>query len=270
MAMWQWIIDHKDGLMETGKAIIEIAILWVLAYQTYRLFKATRAAKIMLGLILAFVVLMFLTLMFKLTVISTLLTNVLVPGLAVVLVVIFQPELRTGLAKLGSHPIFSRIVKIQRVDFLETLCKAVSQLSNKRFGALFAIEREISLKPIEDSGVRLDAIFSPELAMTIFFPKTALHDGGVIIASERLEAAGCVFPVTAKEMNDRTLGLRHRAAVGISDETDAIVIVVSEETGAIALAYAGKLERNIEPDKLKGRLEELLNKNNEQDKKTAD
>lgn len=269
MAMWQWIVEHQEAIKNTAKAIFEIIILWVLSYQAYRLFKATRGAKIMLGLILAFVGLVLVTLLFDLTVIAFVITRVLGPGLAVALVVIFQPELRNGLAKLGSHPVFSRFVKLQRVDFLETLVKSVNQLSNKRFGALFAIEREISLKPYEESGVRIDAVFSPELALTIFYPKTALHDGGVIISGERIEAAGCVFPVTAKEMNDRTLGLRHRAAVGISDETDAVVVIVSEETGAIAIACGGKLERNLEVEKLKSRLEELLHGSNDNDKKAV-
>ena len=137
------------------------------------------------------------------------------------------------------------------MDFLDNFCKAVSKLSNQRFGALFAFERSISMKPIEDSGVKLDAIFSPELALTIFHTKTALHDGGVVISGDRISAAACVFPVSQKEMSDRTLGLRHRAGVGMSEESDCV--------GAIALAVGGKLERNLTPEQLKGRLEELLN-----------
>lgn len=198
-------------------------------------------------------------LFFQLNVISWILTRIFAPGLALALVVIFQPELRVGLAKLGSHPFFSSFAKLQRVDFLDNFCKAVSKLSNQRFGALFAFERSISMKPIEDSGVKLDAIFSPELALTIFHTKTALHDGGVVISGDRISAAACVFPVSQKEMSDRTLGLRHRAGVGMSEESDCVVVVVSEETGAIALAVGGKLERNLTPEQLKGRLEELLN-----------
>ncbi len=270
--MWQWIVSHQETLINTAKAIIEILILWVLSYQVYRLFRATRGAKILAGLVLGIVALIVLALTFNLTVIGFLITRIIGPGLALSLVIIFQPELRNGLAKLGSnlgnHRIFSRFVKLKQVDLLENLCKSALLLSNKRFGALFAIEREISLKPIEESGVRLDSLFSTELALTIFFPKTALHDGGVVISGNRIESAGCVFPVTAKEMNDRTLGLRHRAAVGISEETDAIVVIVSEETGAIAISHGGKLERNIDPDKLKERLEELLHGDNDNDQKT--
>lgn len=254
LGMWDWIVI-KDAL----RAVVEIFILWVFLYQIYRAFHATRGARIMVGLFACFLALVVLAFFFQLNVISWILTRIFAPGLALALVVIFQPELRVGLAKLGSHPFFSSFAKLQRVDFLDNFCKAVSKLSNQRFGALFAFERSISMKPIEDSGVKLDAIFSPELALTIFHTKTALHDGGVVISGDRISAAACVFPVSQKEMSDRTLGLRHRAGVGMSEESDCVVVVVSEETGAIALAVGGKLERNLTPEQLKGRLEELLN-----------
>lgn len=121
----------------------------------------------------------------------------------------------------------------------------MSKLSNQRFGALFAFERSISMKPIEDSGVKLDAIFSPELALTIFHTKTALHDGGVVISGDRISAAACVFPVSQKEMSDRTLGLRHRAGVGMSEESDCVVVVVSEETGGDCPGRGGPGEPTI-------------------------
>ena len=242
LGMWDWIVI-KDAL----RAVVEIFILWVFLYQIYRAFHATRGARIMVGLFACFLALVVLAFFFQLNVISWILTRIFAPGLALALV------------KLGSHPFFSSFAKLQRVDFLDNFCKAVSKLSNQRFGALFAFERSISMKPIEDSGVKLDAIFSPELALTIFHTKTALHDGGVVISGDRISAAACVFPVSQKEMSDRTLGLRHRAGVGMSEESDCVVVVVSEETGAIALAVGGKLERNLTPEQLKGRLEELLN-----------
>ena len=245
LGMWDWIVI-KDAL----RAVVEIFILWVFLYQIYRAFHATRGARIMVGLFACFLALVVLAFFFQLNVISWILTRIFAPGLALALVVIFQPELRVGLAKLGSHPFFSSFAKLQRVDFLDNFCKAVSKLSNQRFGALFAFERSISMKPIEDSGVKLDAIFSPELALTIFHTKTALHDGGVVISGDRISAAACVFPVSQKEMSDRTLGLRHRAGVGMSEESDCVVVVVSEETGAIALAVGGKLERNLTPEQL--------------------
>ncbi|MEG0144326.1 MAG: diadenylate cyclase CdaA [Akkermansia sp.] len=258
--MWSWIGLDNEGIVNFIRAMVEIVILWLLFYQLYKAFHATRGARIMVGMVLCLLVVSLMAYFFEFNVLGWISTRVLAPGLAFALVVVFQPELRSGLAKLGSHPMFSKLVKIQRYEnFLDTFCKAVSLLSNKRFGALFAFEREISLKNIEESGVMIDSIFSPELTMTIFYTKTALHDGGVVLSGGRMVAAGCVFPVTSKEMNDRTLGLRHRAAVGLSDETDSVVVVVSEETGAISIAVAGKLERNIDIDQLKVRLDELLN-----------
>ena len=237
--------------------IIQIALIAFFVYQFMVWIKYTHAYTLLKGIL---VVLLFILVayIFKMNTILWIFSN-LASTLIVGVIVIFQPELRVGLAKLGSHPFFSSFAKLQRVDFLDNFCKAVSKLSNQRFGALFAFERSISMKPIEDSGVKLDAIFSPELALTIFHTKTALHDGGVVISGDRISAAACVFPVSQKEMSDRTLGLRHRAGVGMSEESDCVVVVVSEETGAIALAVGGKLERNLTPEQLKGRLEELLN-----------
>ena len=237
--------------------VLDILIVAFLIYKVLGFIRETRAEQLAKGL-LVLVVITMLSEVLHLYTLHWLLSGLMTVGL-VAIVVIFQPELRVGLAKLGSHPFFSSFAKLQRVDFLDNFCKAVSKLSNQRFGALFAFERSISMKPIEDSGVKLDAIFSPELALTIFHTKTALHDGGVVISGDRISAAACAFPVSQKGMSDRTLGLRHRAGVGMSEESDCVVVVVSEETGAIALAVGGKLERNLTPEQLKGRLEELLN-----------
>jgi len=159
-------------------------------------------------------------------------------------VVIFQPELRDALARLGSKSFFSYSSK-RRLAFIERLADAVIVLSKRRIGALFAIERGISLKKFLDTGVTLDAQFSPELALTVFHSKTPLHDGGMILADDRVAGAACVFPVTQREMHDRSTGLRHRAAIGLTEETDAVAVVVSEETGGISICVEGKLERNL-------------------------
>ena len=133
------------------------------------------------------------------------------------------------------------------------------QLSARRCGALFALKRDIDLKPFAETGIETDARLSAELITTIFHPKTALHDGGAIIEQGRLKAAGCVFPVTQKEVRDRAIGLRHRAAMGISEETDAIALVVSEETGALSICHRGRLEHDLEPEALRARLNQILN-----------
>jgi diadenylate cyclase len=131
-------------------------------------------------------------------------------------------------------------------------------LANKQFGALIAIERDTSIRVYEETGVVIDSHFSVELLLTIFHPKAALHDGGVIIRNGRIAAAACIFPVSQRETLDRSLGLRHRAALGITEESDAVAVVVSEETGAISICHRRRLERNFTPETFRQRLGEVL------------
>jgi diadenylate cyclase len=176
--------------------------------------------------------------------------------LALALVVIFQPELRRALAELGSHRFFS--FSGTEEASMDQLIEAMEQLSHKRCGALFALQRGIDLKPYAESGITMDAKLSAELISTVFHPKTTLHDGGVIVDQGRIVAAGCVFPVSQKDVNDRSIGLRHRAGIGITEETDAVALVVSEETGALSLCHKGKLEHNLEPEDMRRRLQEIF------------
>ncbi|NDG72137.1 MAG: TIGR00159 family protein, partial [Proteobacteria bacterium] len=176
--------------------------------------------------------------------------------LAIALVVIFQPELRRALTELGSHRFFTSAS--QESETIELITDAVFELSSKGFGALIAIEREISLKTIVETGVALDAKFSKELALTIFHPKTVLHDGGMIVSGDRIVAAACIFPLSQREDLDRNLGLRHRAGLGLGDESDAVSLVVSEETGQVSICHGGKIERNLSVEKFRQRLSQLL------------
>ena len=143
---------------------------------------------------------------------------------------------------------------------MDELVEVAQVLSKRRIGALVAIERGISLKDMLETGVELDAKLTPELMLAIFHPKAALHDGGVIfrLVDERIEGAGCVFPVSQKELLDRSIGLRHRAAIGVTEESDAIALVVSEETGHLSIAVDGKLEQNLSDEAFHQRLYELL------------
>ncbi|MBX7210919.1 MAG: diadenylate cyclase CdaA [Verrucomicrobiaceae bacterium] len=246
--MWHFLNEHwRNG--------VEILILAALAYHGYLFFRATRGARILTGL---------LVLLLSLTLISQLLDlgviNALLQGFSVFLVVgfvvIFQPELRRVLAELGSHRFFS----LNRPDpeSLDVLIEAMEELSHRRCGALFAIKGGIDLRQFAQSGVEVDARLSSELVTTIFHPKTALHDGGAIIDQGRIMAAGCVFPVSQREVQDRAIGLRHRAGMGVTEETDAIALVVSEETGALSICYQGKIEHDLEPEALRARLNRLL------------
>lgn len=235
---------------------IEILILATCIYQIYRAFRATRGAQILVGLGTILIVLSFVSTVFKFEVIQWIITRG-TAVLALALIVIFQPELRNGLARLGSKRIFSFSNKL-RIAFLERFADAVINLSKKRIGALFAIQRDVSLKEHLESGVILDAQFSPELAMAVFYPKAPLHDGGMIIADDRVAGAACVFPVTEREMQDRSTGLRHRAAIGLTERTDAIAVVVSEETGGISICENGVLQRNLTEKQFREKIAEIF------------
>ena len=247
--MWKILqVQWNDG--------IEIWLLATCIYQIYRAFRATRAAQILVGLGAILIFLTLVSSVFKFEVIQWIITRA-AAILAFALIVIFQPELRHGLARLGSKRLFSFSSK-RRLAFLERFADAVINLSKKRIGALFAIQRDISLKEQLDTGVVLDAQFSPELAMTVFHPKAPLHDGGMIIADDRIAGAACVFPVTEREMNDRSTGLRHRAAIGLTERTDAIAVVVSEETGNISICENGILQRNLTEKQFREKIEEIF------------
>ena len=237
------------------RAGIEILILWIGLYQLYKLFRSTKGSLIFIGVIAILAAVTSLAFIFELKVIAWILLRSAV-GIAFALVIVFQLELRQALARLGGS--FFSFSNVQKLEFAEGLTDAVMQLSHKRIGALIALEREISLKEYSENGVKVDAEYSPELTMTIFYPMTALHDGGVIVSKNRIASAGCVFPLSRNEMSDRTLGLRHRAAVGLSEEADCVCIVVSEETGNIAIAMNGVLERNLKEDEFKEKLEKIF------------
>lgn len=258
--MWEFVQQHwRDG--------VEILILAALAYHAYLFLRATRGARILTGLLVLLLSLTIISDFLQLKVISWLLERLSV-FLAIGLVVIFQPELRRILAELGSQ----RLFQMNRTDdaSLDRLIESMVELSHKRVGALIALQRGIDLKPFAETGVGLDAKISSELLNTIFHPKTPLHDGGIIVDQGLITAAGCVFPVSQREVRDRAVGLRHRAAMGISEETDAIALVVSEETGALSLSFKGKLEHDLEPEELRERLDFILSNGSPKDDEDRD
>ena len=237
------------------RSAIEISILWVFIYYAYLYFRGTRGAKVLTGFVLIFLTLTLVAQMLHLEVINWIIST-LTAFLAIALVVIFQPELRRALAALGTHYVFA--AAHQSRETVEVLTETVFELSNRQFGALIAIEREIDVRVFAESGVSIDCNLSQELILTIFQPKTPLHDGGLVIRNDRILAAACIFPVSQREDLDRSLGLRHRAGLGISEESDAIALVVSEETGIVSLCHQGRIERNFDPESFKRRLGELL------------
>ncbi len=242
-------------LSEHWRSGVEILLLTVLLYNAYLYFRATRGAKVLTGLAVVFISLTLLSQLLDLQVVGWLLKSLLA-FFALALVVIFQPELRRGLAELGSQRWFSS--EAQETDFVQNLAETALHLANRQVGALIAVERGTNLREDLQSGQEVDAIFSQALVETIFHPRTVLHDGGMIVHGGRIAACGCIFPVSQRENLDRTIGLRHRAGLGLAEETDAVVIVVSEETGAISLCCNGALERNLTPHVFKKRLGQLL------------
>lgn len=237
------------------RGLFEILLLTVGIYYGYLYFRGTRGAKVLTGLAIVFLTLTLISQLLNLTVIGWIVRSFSV-FLAVALVVIFQPELRRGLAALGGHPIFS--LTSEKRETVHDLAEAVTQLANKQFGALIAIERDTSIRVYEETGVALDSLLSVELMLTLFHPKSALHDGGVVMRNGRVAAAACIFPVSQRETLDRSLGLRHRAGLGITEESDAIAIIVSEETGGISICHRRRIERNFTPESFRKRIGELL------------
>jgi len=233
--------------------LLEMLVLAVLFYYTILFFRGTRGAQVLLGFVTTVAVMLVLTRIFNLDTLNWLLQRLSV-YLVIAFVVIFQPEIRRALAELGKQHVFA--TSLRERGLLDEIVQAISRLADDKIGALIAIEREIGTLAVQETGTRLDSLVTAELLATIFFPHTPLHDGGVIIEGDRIRAAGCVFPLSARDIGKS--GTRHRAAVGLSEETDALVIVVSEETGAISLAYRGRLIRSLDEERLHRILSSVL------------
>ena len=236
-------------------AIFQIIVLTVVYYYIFLFFKGTRGAQVLVGLVILLIILLTVTRFANLDALNWILRRLSV-YLAVALLVIFQPEIRRALAELGKQP--SLVMPLEKRTAIDAIVEAIVFLADHRVGALVAIEREIGTRAIQETGSKLDARVTPELLSSIFFPHTPLHDGGVIVHGNRIVAAGCVFPLSQKAELHKELGTRHRAAVGLSEETDAIVVVVSEETGTISVCYRGRLSRGLDREKLERFLSALI------------
>jgi diadenylate cyclase len=245
---------------DAWKALIEILVLSVLFYTVLAFLKGSRGAGIVrgVGAVLGVVVIVFLgmtNLVEGFYVLEWLLTNVL--GYAVIaLIVIFQPELRSALVRVGQSPFFTSLVK-ETWDASSEIAKAATAMSRERIGAIIAVQRQVGLKAYTEGGVRLDAEVSAELLVSIFKGHTPLHDGAVVVRGSRVVAAACLFPLSENPNLDTNLGTRHRAALGISEESDAAVVVVSEETGDISIAERGSLARKVDEQTLRATLRDI-------------
>lgn len=252
------IINYVDALRNSPTQlitfIIDITIVILLAVKFFQLVKGTRALQLLKG-IFFLIIATILSSIFNLRILNMILTSFMTYGV-ILLIIMFQPEIRRGLEQLGSNKVnrFFGIDEEIANKVKENIFKltiATSELSQSKTGALIVIEKSIKLKDIIDSGIVINSEISPQLLVNIFEPKTPLHDGAVIISESKIMAAACMLPLANDKNIPKTLGTRHRSALGISKETDAIVVVVSEETGKISVAKNGTLIADVKEDALK-------------------
>ena len=238
--------------------VLDILLVAALIYRVLALFKGTRAVQITVGLaVVALGTVAARSL--GLTTLGWLLDHFW-SFWVVVLIVVFQPELRRALAWIGQGPVLQRLFgdNAQSAQVVDEVVRAAEALAARRIGALIVLERSTGLRQYAELGVPLDALVSADLLTSVFLPYSPLHDGAVFIQGGRVVAAGCFLPLSRNTQLGRTLGTRHRAALGIAEETDAIGVVASEETGRLSLTVAGRIETVPHPDALRGRLEELM------------
>jgi diadenylate cyclase len=242
--------------------VVDIILLAAAFFFVYRFAKKRRAIKLIVGVVL-FLALMFLVDAAKLSALGFVFGDFKQLGL-IALIIIFQPELRSALEKIGGIRVFNFHVNHGDKDavsshyVIESVSRAAQRLSSAGHGALIVIERHNSLAEYKRTGSSIDAVISPDMLCSIFYKGTALHDGAVIIREGRIDSAACVLPMTSRVDIDSELGTRHRAAIGTTEVSDAIVIVVSEETGNISLSIEGELERGFTYSTLRTRLEDIL------------
>ena len=236
------------------RPVLEILILAVGIYYAFRFVRGTRGAPVVTGFLVVLLALVLVSYLLKLRVLQYFLGGFSAFFVLAVLV-IFQPELRRMLAELGNLSLFA--TAHEQRENIEVIIQTVERLADVRIGALMAIEQSIELQKAVESGIRVDCEATPEMLESIFFPNNAIHDGGVIIKGDRIALAACIFPLTQRQDLNPSLGTRHRAAIGLSEETDAVV-VVSEETGAISYAYKGQLVRGVTLEELRAFLTSVL------------
>ncbi len=247
---WQDILtlfSHIDVL-----ALVDILLVTLIFYGILRLFKGTQAIQLVRGLLLIAVVIFIVTNFVHGLIAFRWLVRSSIPAILVALPVIFQPELRRALERLGrTAPLFGRGMHVEAVnELIDTLVSATMRLSAHRFGAIIVLEGMTGLQEYMESGVLIDGLVSERLLLAIFYPNAALHDGAVIIRRNRIAAAACVLPLSPRPL-DPQLGTRHRAGLGVTEHGDALAIIVSEETGTISVARYGRLVRRLDDKRLR-------------------
>ncbi len=257
---WQqivgWLSTRGGFLLQAG---VEIFIISVIVYIFLRLLQGTRGAGILKGLTVFLGVLIALTVVvtrwFPLEAVEWVLTR-LGPVVMLPLFILFQPEIRRALIRLGENPLFSMFFR-PHGHVTDQLVEATFSLARDKVGALIAIERQVGLSSYVERGVRIDSEVAAGLIKTIFWPGTPLHDGAIVIRQQRIVAAGCLFPLTDNPHFSTELGTRHRAGIGITEESDAVVIIVSEQTGKVSLAVKGAIQQDLDEKAVRRVLQDI-------------
>jgi diadenylate cyclase len=257
MPQLPWIFTRLDP-----RAIIDICAVALIFYWLLRVAQGTRAMQLIRGLAILVIAMVGLANIFNLTALNWLLRETL-PALFVAIPIVFQPEIRRALEKLGHtssmlFPPFSVQGESNLEKTVEEISRAAAQLARHGYGALIVVERETGLQDYADRGVPLDATLTRQLLINVFYPNSPLHDGAVIIRHDRIMAASCVLPLSENVAIVGQMGTRHRAGVGITEESDAVAVIVSEESGQISVAYNARLVRNLDQERLRRVLRELL------------
>jgi diadenylate cyclase len=252
-----WLLNTW-AVREVVRPVLDVLMLSYLLYKSYQILVQTRAVQLIKGTVL--MVLIYLVSLFLRLTTLTWVLNLLVPGLVIAIAIVFQPELRKIFTRIGSREWF-RLGSRQGTPRVETILAALEILSAQKRGALIVFPRRVGLKNFVETGTPLGAELTTNLLNTIFFEGTPLHDGAVVVEGDRVTAAGCFLPLTQREDMQSAFGARHRAALGLAEETDAVIAVVSEENGAVSLAYEGNIRYNITVSEVGTLLSRLLSLN---------
>lgn len=253
------IFENINGWM-IGRSLGEIFLIYMVVYVVLKIMQGTSGTSILRGLAFIIVLITIGVLFFvrrlQLFTIDWLITE-FVPVFIIPIIILFQPEFRRALLRLGQNPVFRMFLKSEQQEMTFEIIQAVENLAKSKIGALIAIERDVGLDNFVETGTKLHADVSRDLLNTIFWPGSPLHDGAVIVQEQKISAAGCLLPLTEKTELSRSLGTRHRAGIGLTEETDALVIIVSEETGTISTGFKGILNQGIDVKGLKKILDDL-------------
>jgi diadenylate cyclase len=254
--MLDWLINLRFPALGWSD-LLDLAVVSLVIYEILKAIRGTRAVQMAIGSAM-FVLAYYVSQWGGLETVNWLVRNI-ASYIVFALIVLFQADIRRALAHLGRGPFFRYFLAAESADeVIEELVGAATMLGSQRIGAIIVIERQIGLRNYIEGGIPLDATLTYDLLLSIFQRESPLHDGAVIVQRDRVAAAGCFLPLTVNPQLSRTLGTRHRAAIGLTEENDAVAIVVSEENGIVSLALEGHIERNLNADRLRGRLHQLL------------